>query len=547
MKTSSFVSNKISEFVKIAPTKPGIYMMLSKKNAVLYIGKAKNIKNRLKSYINPEIDRINLMTKQVDQVKFITTETEEQALMLEMSSIKSMKPKYNILLKDGKSFAKILITKDDFPAISKYRGKSDKNGFYFGPFPSSNNVSQMLDIIEKFFQIRTCSNTEFKNRQRPCMKYQIKRCTAPCVSKISQEKYNENVRDVIDFLNGKRSSIKSKLTQQMITESEELNFEKAAQIRDKISAIMNTNNNEEFQLNDTDNIDIIGVNISQNKMMLSVFVIRNGFHFGSHDILIDMNFESIEDSIYYAVYQFYLTNSTPELILCEYNISYKDTLSSILKTKIKTNPSQKKFQKMIAFANQNAKMQMEYKQNIQSSNEDFFLLIQKTFDISRKINRLELFDNSHISGKFAVGAMVSMTVNGFDKTNYRRYNFDQNINTMNDYEMMENMLTRRARKIIELKDQNKEIPDLWIIDGGIGHKTTVLKVLENTGLDIDFICVSKGIDRNAGNELFHTKTENNIEIPRTSDLMYFLQTIRDEVHRFAITSHRKKREKISKI
>ncbi|QED22840.1 excinuclease ABC subunit UvrC [Candidatus Deianiraea vastatrix] len=538
------MSEVLKEKIKTAPNLPGIYIMLSENSDVLYVGKAKNIQNRLEQYLNPSHVRTQKMVSQISDIRFITTNSEEEALMLEMSNVKSMKPKYNVLLKDDKSFPEIFIsTGEDFPSISKHRGKRIEKGEYFGPFASSDDVYKTIDAIEKFFQIRTCSNFEFKTRSRPCMKYQIKRCTAPCVQKTSAQEYKTQIKSAISFLHGKNDELKTQLCKKMQEYSRDMEFEKAAQIRDTISSISKIQMSDNIQILETDNMDILGVHEQSGKLCIHLFFIRNGYNFGSKPYFFEIREFDKSEILYQFIHQFYLSSKPPEYIILSENVNYNNELSKILSTKI-IAPKDSRLEKIVSFANQNAKNSLEQQNATSGINETFMTQIAALFNLSKTPERIEVFDNSHIFGKQAIGAMVSINKDGFDKSNYRKYNFDMNVNTMNDYEMMENMLYRRACKILEMREKKQDnIPDLWLIDGGVGHLSAVKKALLAANLDIDYICISKGVDRNAGNELFHTKYEQNIQIDRKSEVMFYLQRIRDEVHRFAITSHRKKRDK----
>ncbi len=539
------MSQIIKEKLKTAPTSYGVYTMLGKGNQVLYIGKAKNIRNRLEQYLNPKSERIAHMTSQITDIRFVVCKTEEEALMLEMSNIKSTKPKYNILLKDGKSFPQIFISaKEDFPQIRKHRGKRSEKGDYFGPFGSSDDVYKTIDAVEKFFQLRTCKDSEFSSRTRPCLKYQLKRCTAPCVGLVSQVEYRKQVQNAIKFLKGKTGDVQKSLSDQMERFSVEMEFERAAVVRDKIIALSKIQMSDKIEILENDNMDVLGIEVQNNTVCIQVFFIRDGYNCGNKAYFLPLGDFEKEEIFYQFIHQFYTENSPPSIIYVDFDINHLEGLEKILNTKIE-KPKSERIKKIMDFANNNAKNSMNTRFEQSEINKDFMEKIAKTFNLSKTPKRIELFDNSHISGEYAVGAMISLTEFGFDKSTYRKYNFDKSINQMDDYEMMHDMLYRRAMTIKELiaKQDFDKVPDLWIIDGGSGHVSTVVNALSKAKLDIDFICVSKGVDRNAGNEFFHTKDLKNIFIERKSELIYYLQKIRDEVHRFAITSHRKKRDK----
>ena len=521
--------------------------MLSAENQPLYVGKARNLRDRVESYTNPRDFRIQKMVEQVADIRFLVTKTNEEALILEMSNIKSMKPKYNILLKDGKTFPEILITTwNNFPGITKHRGKKEQNGLYFGPFVNSDNVSKTIEVVKKIFKIRTCSDGEFKSRTRPCLQYQIKCCSAPCVGLISQEDYSAKIKQVTAFLKGKTGEIQKDLSQKMQQYSDEMEFEKAMQMRDTISAISSIQISDNIQILSEDNMDVLGIFANEQMICIHLFLIRNGYNCGNMPYFFEIN-DEIPEILYQFIYQFYGKNPPPAHILLNNEVNYQEELSQILGTKI-SQSKDKRLEKILEFANNNAKNSLEIKMHNLCVTDEILLKIQETFNLSEVPNRIEIFDNSHISGTNAVGGMVVATKDGFEKSSYKRYNFkDFNINPGDDYAMMREMLTRRLVKVKELiaAGEMEKVPNLWLIDGGVGHMSVVISVMENIGLELPFICISKGENRNAGLEEFHTRHEKHITIDPKSKLMYFLQTLRDEAHKFAISNHRFKRSKDS--
>lgn len=531
---------------KIAPEKSGIYIMLSKNSEPLYIGKAINLKNRIKQYINPTNLRIQKMISQIADVRFIVTKTNEEALILEMSNIKSMKPKYNILLKDNKTFPEILITNDEFPRILKHRGKREKNGTYFGPFASSENVNQAIDIARQFFKLRTCSNQDFLNRTRPCLEYQIKRCTAPCMKLIENQDYKQYVTQAIHFLRGKVNDTHKELSNQMQKHSDSMEFEKALQIRNIITSISAIQISDNIQIFPEDHMDILGYAINGNQCCIHIFFIRNGYNCGNVPYFFEFD-DNLQEILYNFIYQFYSRNEPPANIYVNHIIEYSNELSRILKTKI-TNQFDKRIERIIEFANQNAQNSLSIKLSSLQVTDEIVLQIQKLFNLPKIPNKIEVFDNSHTAGTNAIGAMIAVNREGFDKKSYKRYNFQTLLkNNSDDYGMMREMLMRRLAKIKESYESGNidKIPDLWLIDGGVGHVSIVESVMNSIGFEIPFICISKGEKRNSGMEEFHTKYEKNIQIDRKSQAMFFLQRIRDEAHRFAISNHKSKRDKDS--
>lgn len=563
----------IKERLKDAPSKPGIYMMFNDKNEVLYIGKAKNIRNRVENYskLQGHSYRIATMISHVHDVRFIETNTEKEAIMMENSNIKSLKPRYNALLKDDKSFPEIMFTiGHDFPAIKKHRGKKVENGKYFGPFASSEIAYETISTIKRFFQIRSCSDYDFASRERPCMEYQVKRCSAPCVGLISKDDYAKSVKSAMMFLNGKTSDIQESLSKQMYELCEKMEFEKAAIIRDKIKLITQAQMKDDIQILPEDNFDLFGFARIAGCICVQVFFFRNGYHYGNRVYNFD-NQEDVSDiEIFDAFFwQFYANQDVPQEIISSVEILNTDMLDGV---KFTFDPSGRKA-KLIDFANNNAVKSLEQKlkqdKNFTSNIDE----MKKVFNIHYNIDRIDVFDNSHISGANAIGGMIVVDKNGFNKSQYRKFNFKEKHIDGDDYSMMKEVMSRRFVEIKNLiyeishkhniiiddglfdvnkiksilKDRNCDdvnlVPDVLVIDGGVGHRNTVLEIMENFDISIEIICVSKGVDRNAGNEKFHTTSETNIEIDKSSSLMYFMQRIRDEVHRFAISSHRKKRSK----
>jgi excinuclease ABC subunit C len=563
----------IKERLKDAPSKPGIYMMFNDKNEVLYIGKAKNIRNRVENYsrLQGHSYRIATMISHVHDVRFIETNTEKEAIMMENSNIKSLKPRYNALLKDDKSFPEIVFTTDhDFPAIKKHRGKKVENGKYFGPFASSEIAYETISTIKKFFQIRSCSDYDFASRERPCMEYQVKRCSAPCVSLISKEDYNKSLKSAMMFLNGKTADIQESLSKQMYELCEKMEFEKAANIRDKIKLITQAQMRDDIQILPEDNFDLFGFSRIGGSICVQVFFFRGGYHYGNRvynfDNQDDVSDVDIFDSFFW---QFYANQDMPSEVISSVEILNVDMLDDV---KFTFNPSGRKA-KLIDFANNNAIKSLEQKlkqdKNFISNIEE----MKKIFNIPYSIDRIDVFDNSHISGANAIGGMIVVDRNGFNKSQYRKFNFKEKHIDGDDYSMMREVMSRRFAEIKNviyeishknnitiddgafdvnkiksiLREKNCEnielIPDVLVIDGGVGHRNTVLEIMKDFDIIIEIICVSKGVYRNAGNEKFHTISETNIEIDKNSSLMYFMQRIRDEVHRFAISSHRQKRSK----
>ncbi len=538
----------IKEQVLSMPQVAGVYKMYSAHNICLYVGKAKNLPKRVVSYtkIDALPNRLRRMVSQVSKVEYIVTKTEAEALILEASLIKTDKPIYNIALKDGKSFPYIVIEqKHDFPRITKFRGKPKRGGVYFGPFASAGSVNQTITQIQKIFQIRPCSDVFFESRTRPCLQYQIKRCTAPCVGKISKEKYSELIEDTKKFLNGDSTAIQDHLSKEMQQASDRMDYERAATIRDRIQALSHVqakNIFNNYQIKDTD-IIVIHRNDKGN-CCLQLFFIRTGQSYGNKAYYFeDVEEDYLGELLENFIGQFYQNNLPPKQIIVDRDLMNADDISSALSDYVKYKVTIKKpkvgaLKDLIEFAQDNAKNALVEKERERIQSNHLLLSVAELFKINQPIKRIEIYDNSHNFGTYAVGAMVVATKDGFQKSEYRSY-LIQTLKKQDDYEMMREVLTRRLEKLNE-----KNYPTLMLVDGGKGHFTAAKEVLERFEVkDIKLVCISKGVHRNAGREFFHTDDQDSFQLPKGDKTLHYLQTLRDEVHRFAITAHRRKRSK----
>jgi excinuclease ABC subunit C len=537
----------IKDQVKLAPEKPGVYRMLDSYDKVLYVGKAKNIKKRIVAYTHFEKLPIRLqrMVSECVKMELIITENENKALLLENDLIKKLNPKYNILLKDDKTFPHIMINhKENYPKITKHRGVKNKDNIYFGPFASVYAVNNTIAILQKAFLLRNCSDNIFKNRTSPCMMHQIKRCSAPCVNKISMSDYQKLVKDAINFLNGKNSNIQTELAQKMQKASDNLDFEKASIYRDRIKAltkIQNTNNIEYAGLNSA---DLIAVENHNNLYAVQVFFIRNGQNCGHKSYFIKSNNSTKTEALEGFIEKFYQKHiPAKEIIISENIINIEFIINEISENyefNIKiTHPIRGNKLKLIANVKLNAKEALNRQITTLASHKENLSEFAKRFKLNKIPKRIEIYDNSHIQGSYQLGAMVVATPEGFDKKQYRIFNIkSQNIKG-DDFAMMKEVLKRRFEKI---NDENK--PDVILIDGGRGQLNSVHEILNSYDLsDIKIIAISKGRDRNAGREQFHIIDQESFSLEYQSQLLFYLQTLRDESHRFAIGSHRKKRGK----
>ena len=550
----------ILKTIKLFPHKPGIYKMSDKSGEVLYIGKAKNLKKRVMSYTRVEnlSHRHLRMVSEIFALDYTLTDTEVEALLLESNLIKKIKPKYNILLKDDKSFPNILITKNhNFPQLMKHRGNKNKLiGNYYGPFASALSVNKTIDAIQRAFLIRNCSDNYFKSRSRPCLQYQIKRCTAPCVGLVSEGEYNFQVQQTKKFLSGKSIEIQKSFAKNMEDSSKDLDFETAALWRNRIRAITNiqSNLNNNINVQGINNADIIALYKNNQKTSINVTFMRNGSNFGNHTFFPKHNQEENEEDIMYAfIGQFYSNKIPPEEIILSHKLEDYKLLSEALKKISQNNvkiifPNKGTKKHLLNHSINNLKEIINRKiieeQNIKVNLNE----LSKVFQLPIKIKRIEVYDNSHIQGKFAVGAMIVVNEEGFQKNDYRKFNFEiqKNVTGGDDFFMMKEMISRRFKRM--LKDKNdisfQKKPDLIIIDGGRGHLNAIKEILNELKIKDIFVCsISKGKKRNEGKERIHIFNKESFQLPFDSKILYFLQNLRDEAHRFAILNHREKRKK----
>ena len=548
-----FGLNVIKKEIKSIPVSPGIYKMIDENGEVLYVGKAKNLKKRVSSYskLNNQSQRILNMISLVRKVELSITSTEAEALLLESNVIKANKPKFNILLKDDKSFPSILLTSNhDFPQIKKHRGRKSQKGYYFGPFSSAGSVNRSLDALQKGFLLRNCTDNVFKLTTKPCLQYQIKRCTAPCVGLVSREDYQIQVDQAKNFLNGDSDKIKEIFAEKMQEYSSNLDFENAAVWRNKIRALTSIQSFQSVNINEIGNVDIIAVYRKLNKTSINISFMRNGSNFGDHNFFLSHPLEvKINEIMLDFLGQFYENKIPPKEIIVSHEPKDKslliEALSLLSNHQIRIHSPKKGIKKkLVNISMTNAKTSLNRKI---SDNEKIFnnlAELKKIFNLNKDIYRIEIYDNSHIQGKFAVGAMVVFNKDGFDKSSYRKYNLtiNENISGGNDFGMMQEVFSRRFKNFDNSKNNNP-LPDLILVDGGRGHLNTVSEILTNFKLDKIKICaVSKGKERNAGEEKFHLLDQKSFTLEKNSSIMFFLQKLRDEAHRFAITSHRIRRK-----
>ena len=551
----------IKDNLKRLPSKPGVYRMFGTKDEVLYVGKARNLKARVSNYarLGGHTQRIAAMIALTARMEFVVTETETEALLLEASLIKSLKPRFNILLRDDKSFPYILIRRDhDYPQILKYRGSKQDRGDYFGPFASANAVTRTLDTLQKAFLLRTCEDSVFSVRTRPCMLHQIKRCSAPCVDRVSEEEYTRLADQAADFLKGKGTDLQKDLASEMETAAEHMEFERAASLRDRIRALAVVRAQQDINPDGIEEADIFAIAMEGGQSAVQVFFIRAGqnwgatIHFPRHE-----KEETSSEILSAFLVQFYDKRPPPKLILTNEQPDQSELIAEALelksnrKVEIRT-PQRGDKRELVAQASRNAAEALSRKLSETASQQRLLKDLAKAFDLQTLPKRVEVYDNSHIQGSNAVGGMVVAGPEGFIKGQYRKFNIkDTTLEPGDDYGMMREVMRRRFKRLLkEAEEQTLPIheletyPDLVLIDGGLGQLGAVVETLEELGLgpdDVTLVSIAKGPDRNAGREKFFRPGKAPFQLPPDTPVLYYLQRLRDEAHRWAIGAHRAKR------
>ena len=542
----------IKEKIPLIPKNPGIYRMIGVSGEILYIGKAKNIPNRLKSYVsdtNLPI-RTERMLSLTHNLEVTTTNNESEALLLEANLIKKHKPRFNILLRDDKSFPYIYIGhKDKWPQLTKLRGKKSRNGYYFGPFASIGSANWTIKILQKIFQIRVCDDTVFKNRERPCILYQIKRCSGPCVGHIEESQYKKTVSDAIDFISGKSRRIQKSLSKDMELASKELDFEKAAIARDRIKALTQIQTSQKINQTNLNEADVVSIYKESGKTCIQVFFFRSKQNWGNqafypkHDS--DDNVKEIMTSF---LTQFYENKVVPSMIITNTEVQDLKLLENAFSQKEKRDVLIKKAKRkdevnISKLAEKNAKQALTQKLYQTESNNNLIESLANKFDLNNNINLIEVYDNSHIQGSDSIGALICFGNEGFIKKRYRKFNIKNEKVKSDDYGMMKEVLFRRFSKAIKEKSGSLSLPELILIDGGKGQYSVSREVLNELGLhDLPILAVAKGKNRNAGEEKIYHENKEYI-LKKNDPLLFFIQRLRDEAHRFAISTHRAKRKK----
>ncbi|MEM8800001.1 MAG: excinuclease ABC subunit UvrC [Pseudomonadota bacterium] len=554
---------KIKEVAGTLTNTPGVYRMIDAEGAVLYVGKARNLKARVSSYTNPnrQTNRLLRMISLTRSMEIIRTTSESEALLLEAQLIKRYRAPFNVLLRDDKSFPHILIRRDhEWPQVRKHRGSQTREGDYFGPFASAGAVNRCLDTMQKVFQLRTCSDSVFANRTRPCLLYQIKRCSAPCVDRISASDYAKSVDEARDFLAGKSKDLQKRLVDKMETAATNMAFEEAAIYRDRLRALAQISAHQNVHSDGLGDCDVVAAARDGGKCAIQVFFYRSGQNWGAHTYFprhdADQETAVILDAF---LAQFYENKPCPRTILVSDEPPSIDMLREALSLKADRavnilKPQRGDKRKLIDQAMRNAEAELSRRLAERASQRAQLEAVADCFELESTPERIEIYDNSHIMGSHPVGAMVVAGPDGFQKNAYRKFNIKgPDVAPGDDYAMMREVLTRRFQRLLKTPDESETAPsdtseihpDLILIDGGKGQISAVNDVCADLGIgdDIAIFGVAKGPDRNAGREVFYRRDGSSFTLPPHHPVLYYIQRLRDEAHRFAIGSHRARRTK----
>ncbi len=562
-KTSMLGVEVIRGHLKTLPGNPGVYRMINDKGDVLYVGKAKNLKKRVANYtnLNRQSIRIKRMINLTRSMEFVTTHTEAEALLLEANLIKKLAPRYNILLRDDKSFPAILITGDhDYPQVLKHRGARKRKGEYFGPFASAGAVNQSLAVLQRAFLLRSCTDAVFAARTRPCLLYQIKRCAAPCVDIMDRPQYLALVDQARDFLTGKSVAIQKQLAADMQTASDAQEYEKAAEIRDRIHAMTSIQAHQDIHAAHVDEADIIGLYQAGGQTCIQVFFLRAGCNYGNRAYYPSHPSDADSGQILEAfIGQFYANKVPPKLLLLSEAVPEKTILTQALSNRAERKvrieiPSRGEKKNLIGMAMENARKALGRRMAESASQRKLLEALVEPFALEAPPDRIEVYDNSHTGGTNAVGGMIVAGPEGFVKNAYRKFNIRTvlpeaapgDAQAGDDYAMMREVLTRRFSRALKEDPDRKDgqWPDLILIDGGAGHLSVALEVFEELGVrDVGVAAIAKGPDRNAGRERLFLPGKQPFSLDSRDPVLYFLQRLRDEAHRFAIGTHRARRGK----
>ena len=570
----------IERYAKLAPTAPGVYRMVDVDGEVLYVGKAKSIRKRIINYTRPAgLDtRIMRIIAATHHIEFVTTRTETEALLLEANLIKRLRPRFNVLLRDDKSFPYILITADHpAPQIVKHRGARNRPGDYFGPFASVWAVNRTVTALQRAFLIRSCSDAVYESRTRPCLLHQIKRCSAPCTGEIKPDDYAELVREARAFLSGKSQAIKEQLAAEMEKASQALDFERAAIYRDRLAALSAVQSQQGINPRGVEEADVFAIHQTGGFNCVQVFFFRTGQNWGNRAYFpkADRSLSSVEVLSSFLA-QFYDDKPCPRVVLISEDFDERELLAEALSAKSGYSveviaPKRGEKKDLIDHALANAREALGRKLAETSSQQKLLKALTEVFQLPRVPRRIEVYDNSHIQGSNAVGAMIVAGEDGFRKNQYRKFNIrSQDITAGDDYGMMREVLTRRFKRLLDenpretgpaekitaaatqaietaaeaANDDVPPWPDLLLIDGGLGQLNAAREILSALGIsDVPLIGVAKSVDRDAGRETFFMPDKAPFRLPPRDPILYFVERLRDEAHRFAIGSHRARRKR----
>ncbi|WP_091303159.1 excinuclease ABC subunit UvrC [Gemmobacter aquatilis] len=546
----------IQDYLKTLDGSPGVYRMINAASEVLYVGKARNLRARVSNYARPSghSGRIARMIHETASMMFLTTRTETEALLLEQNLIKQLKPRYNVLLRDDKSFPNILIpTGHPFPMIKKHRGKRAEKGAYFGPFASAGAVTRTLNQLQRVFLLRTCTDAVFQSRTRPCLLFQIKRCAGPCVGKVTEADYAGLVDDAMRFLEGKTTTVQADLARAMSDASDAMEFERAAALRDRIKALTQVQSAQGINPRGVAEADVVALHLEGGQACVQVFFIRAHQSWGNRDFYPKTGAGAEEPEILEAfLSQFYDDKEPPRLILLSHPVENEDLVTQLLSDRAGRKveiavPQRGEKAELVENAARNARESLARKMAESSTQNKLLAGLAEAFDLDAPPQRIEVYDNSHIQGAHAVGGMIVAGAEGFLKSQYRKFNIksDAGANS-DDFGMMKEVLTRRFERLLKEDPERKSgaWPDLLLIDGGAGQVSAVAEIMAELGVDdIAMVGVAKGVDRDHGKEEFHRPGEPPFALRMNDPVLYFVQRLRDEAHRWAIGAHRAKRAK----
>jgi len=556
-------ADRIAAYLKTLPDAPGVYRMLNAAGDVLYVGKAKSLKKRVASYARGGVhtDRLTRMVAETAEMIFVTTASETEALLLESNLIKRLKPRYNVSYRDDKSFPNILLRADhEFPQLLKHRGAKTGKGVYFGPFASAGAVNRTLNTLQRAFLLRSCSDSVFDSRTRPCLLFQIKRCSAPCVNRIDLAAYKALVEEAEDFLRGKSQAVQDQLKAEMTKASDAMDFEAAAKLRDRLRAMSHIQASQGVNPSTFEEADLFAAYAEGGQTCIQVFFFRAGQNWGNRPYFPrhagDLPLAEVLESF---VGQFYDERTAPKLILTSEDLPGRPLLAEALAMRAEhkveiSAPQRGEKREIMERALANAREQLGRRLAENSAQAELLEGVADVFGLEQPPRRIEVYDNSHIQGAHALGAFIVAGPEGFEKAQYRKFNIKtEDLAPGDDYAMMREVLARRFARMMKEEAQESENgkwsgkwkrPDLVLIDGGPGQLSVACQVFADFGIeDVALVGISKGPDRDAGREHFYLPGKEPFRLDSKSPVLYYLQRLRDEAHRFVIGGHRKKRER----